>query len=502
MDGAPQADRVDDARGRGVPAGVRRGGVRGDRPAGGFHPNWGDDFEPPWANSRWGRPERHRRRVHGRVVFAVLIFLIEALGVHWASENQAPVRLMDHLGYGLIALGCFAMIWRIRWRIPALIVTIAATVAYVLLGYPYGPFFLSSLISIVGALRARHRTGTWITLAAGYTVYVTLGHIVPSTAGHPIITPSVTTAILVAAWIIVACAVGEGIRNRTERMAEISRTYAEQQRTRTEQKRRQESEERLRIAAELHDVLGHHLSLINVQAGVGLHLMNDDPAQARTSLETIKQASAEALGEVRAVLSMLRDKDERAPRAPAPGLADLRALIDEEHTVIEGAPQPLPPDVDRAAFRITQESLTNVRRHAGEHATATVVVAYEPDRLRLVITDDGVGPDPAYGSADGPDRDGVAAGRPAGDDAQAGSIAAALGAAAARPVTPRPTAARPAGTRPPADDDASAPTGEPGSGIVGMRTRAEALGGTLTTGPAPGGGFRVVAELPLPHANR
>jgi len=110
---------------------------------------------------------------------------------------------------------------------------------------------------------------------------------------------------------------------------ELSRTHAEQARVRAEQQRRQASEERLRIARELHDVLGHHLSLISVQAGVGLHLMDDQPEQARTALLAIKQASAEALREVRAVLGVLRADEEQAPRAPAPSLANLATLAED-----------------------------------------------------------------------------------------------------------------------------------------------------------------------------
>ncbi|MFE0516827.1 sensor histidine kinase, partial [Streptomyces sp. NPDC058964] len=202
--------------------------------------------------------------------------------------------------------------------------------------------------------------------------------------------------------------------------------------------RRRADEERLRIARELHDVLAHSISVINVQAGVGLALLDTDPEQARTALTTIKAASKEALGEVRQVLDTLRAPGA-APRAPAPGLDRLPELVEQAAgaglTVdVEGAPPSLPPGAGLAAFRIVQEALTNVVRHSGSrHAR----VCFEDDdggALRLRIDDDG----PANG----------------------------------------------------------AEAGGSGNGLAGMRERAAALGGTIEAGPRPDGGFRVLAVLP------
>jgi signal transduction histidine kinase len=214
------------------------------------------------------------------------------------------------------------------------------------------------------------------------------------------------------------------------------------ERTQAEEARRRAGEERLRIARELHDVLAHNISLINVQAGVALHLMDEQPGQSRTALVAIKQASNDALGELRSVLDVLRQGDEAPPRAPASGLAQLDSLVAgagatglEVRTRVEGLPRPLPAGTDLTAFRIVQESLTNVTRHAGP-ASATVLVRYGPDDLTVRVDDDGRGP-----------------------------------AAAAGPGN--------------------------GNGIRGMRERVAALGGELTTGPRPGGGFRVQARLPI-----
>jgi signal transduction histidine kinase len=251
-------------------------------------------------------------------------------------------------------------------------------------------------------------------------------------------------AYAVGAWTAVAYGFAEAIRVRVAQAAAMARAHAEEERARAEQERaaqeqqrRQAIEERLRIARELHDVLGHHLSLINVQAGVGLHLMEEHPEQARAALTAIKQASSEALGEVRGVLAALRPHDEAPPKTPAPGLADVEDLVAAAglpvELTIEGTPSALPPDLDRAAYRIVQEALTNVRRHGGPDSEARLTLAYGPDRLGLRVVNNGA-------RVDGPAQ---------------------------------------------------------GNGIAGMRERATALGGTLRAGPRAEGGFEVVADLPV-----
>jgi signal transduction histidine kinase len=375
---------------------------------------------------------------------AIIVLVVEIVGVRVAGAHQPGARHLDQLGYALVAIGALALTVRRRFRATSLLITLAATVGYVVLGYPYGPIFLAALISVFSAVRAGYRHWVWPACAVAYLAFVALGHVVSHVGGVPLRTPGIGTAVVVAAWTLVVIAAAEGARVRTERFAEMARTRAEQARTRTEQERRQASEERLQIARELHDVIGHHLSLINVRAGVGLHLMDERPDQARVALEAIKQASAEALGEVRAVLAALRPKDEAAPRAPAPSLANLAALVDPAATEIVGDPVPLPPEVDRAAYRIVQESLTNVRRHAGPEARARVTITYRDDQLLIRTVDNGTAP-PASAA-----------------DSQRG----------------------------------------PGDGIAGMRARSEALGGSLEAGRGPDGGFVVTASLPLRPASR
>jgi signal transduction histidine kinase len=288
---------------------------------------------------------------------------------------------------------------------------------------------------VIGALREGRRIPVWILTGVGYALLVGLGRLPGAPVRYLRFGEALAAAVAIAAVLLL----GEAVRVQARYLAELARTRAEQARTRAEQERRQASEERLRIARELHDVLGHHLSLISVQAGVGLHLMDERPEQARAALQAIKQASAEALREVRSVLGVLRAEDEQAPRSPAPSLANLDTLAEDAgaRTVVEGQPRELPAELDRAAYRIAQEALTNVRRHAGPSAQATITLAYAADGLTLRICDDGAGGVPS----------------------------------------------------------------DTGNGIAGMRARAAALGGTLTAGPGPAGGFQVEAHLPFGGAS-
>jgi signal transduction histidine kinase len=361
----------------------------------------------------------------------VLVGVVQVLGTRVAALHQPSPRALDVWGYLLLLAGPAALLVRRRYRVAAVAVTVAAAVSYLALGYPYGPVLFAPLVAVLGALRAGYRGPVWALVGAGYALLVGVGYL----PGVPARRPGLLDSLGMLAVIVVVLLLGEAARVQSRYLAELARTRAEQARVRAEQQRRQSSEERLRIARELHDVLGHHLSLINVQAGVGLHLMDGQPEQARTALLAIKQASAEALREVRSVLGVLRVEDEQAPRTPAPSLANLDALVADAGAVavVDGQPIKLPAELDRAAYRIAQEALTNVRRHAGPGAQAQVTIGYAADALTVRVHDDGSG------------------GEPSGD----------------------------------------------GNGIAGMRARAAALGGTLAAGPAPDGGFLVEARLPF-----
>jgi signal transduction histidine kinase len=224
-----------------------------------------------------------------------------------------------------------------------------------------------------------------------------------------------------------------------------------------EEGRRRADEERLRVARELHDVVSHSIAMINFRAGVALHVIDRRPEEAKAALEAIRQGSTGAMQELRAALGVLRDPGG-SPRAPGPGLAQLGELVAgvagagrAVEVVVEGDPAELPPAADLAAYRVVQESLTNVVRHAGP-AAATVRVAYRPDQVVVEVTDNG------------------------GESASG------------RRSEPW--------SRPPADGP-PIPTGRvAGRGIAGMRERVAVAGGELDAGPRPGGGFQVTARLP------
>ena len=295
-----------------------------------------------------------------------------------------------------------------------------------------------------------HRRLARATVAAGWAVFLWLA---PALGNGPV--PSVGDCVGLAAWLLVLTVAAEGVRGRRERIAALRRS-------REQEGLRMAEEERLRIARELHDVLAHNISLINVQSGVALHLLDEHPEQARSALSIINEASGEALREMRSVLGVLRGVDEHAPRRPTAGLERLDELVAHsaasgvEVTVHRhGSERPLPTAVDLAAFRIVQESLTNVARHA-PGAAAEVTLQYGEQALELTVQN-GTPPtrDPAV--AVGARTDGAAAG--------------------------------------------TAGTAGTGNGILGMRERATALRGALEAGSGPEGGFRVHARLPYAGAS-
>src|SRR6266542_944234 len=385
------------------------------------------------TNHTTGWPAHARpggRRGGGSPIWlSVKVGVPQVLITYLASQRNVGRRDVDALALALLALGPLALAWRRRWPVAVLAVNLATTEAYYLLGYEWGPAFLSLAVAFWTTLSAGRRVPAWLLAGAGYGSYFGLAFLVGREPRH-----SLAHAVGVAAWLLLVLVVAEVGRARREQATEVMRT-------REEEARRRASDERLRIARELHDVVAHNISLINVQASTALHLIDERPEQARTALAAIKQASKEALGELRSVLDVLRQVDEASPRAPTAGLASLDDLVArtaaaglEVRTRVEGEPRALPAGVDLAAFRIVQEALTNVARHAGP-ASATVRVAYGDDDLTVQVDDDGRGP--GGGTSGG------------------------------------------------------------GNGIPGMRERAAALGGRLRAGPRPGGGFQVLASLPL-----
>jgi signal transduction histidine kinase len=335
----------------------------------------------------------------------------------------------EHLGAAdwiLLVAGPLALTVRHRYPVAVLWVAFAATLT------PSGAWSanLSLIVAFFVAATGGHRRAAWVVIVVGYACAVWLA---PLAYGHP--AGSAQFALLLLGWLAGLVAAAEAVRLTRERAAHGRAA-------RQLEERRRASEERLQMARELHDVIGHNISLINVQAGVGLDLWDSQPEQARAALTAIRAVSKDALGELRTMLAALRQVGEDAPRRPAPGLDRLPDLIATTRAAgvpvrseTAGERGPLPAAVDLAAYRIIQESLTNVARHAGR-ATATVRLSYAPGWLGIEVSDTGRLP------------------------------AAGTGRASA------------------------------GSGIAGMRERAAAVGGTLTAGPRPGGGFAVTARLP------
>jgi signal transduction histidine kinase len=386
-------------------------------------------------------------------VLPVLLAFIELGGTVGAQQNQEGIRQLNALGVFLLLAAPACLLLRRRHPVPTLVAVAVLVEAYLQWHFPWGPFMLSLIAAMLNAVMRGHRGAAW-TLTAG--LYAADAAIL---AGRGESMRSWQTLVILAAVLTLALVVGEAARVTRERAIEVTRAASEA-------RLRQASDERLRIARELHDVLAHNISLINVQAGVALHLMDGDPEQARTALTAIRQASKDVLGELRAALGVLRGDGESAPRSPTPDLARLPELIEQVRgaglavrTRIGDLPD-LPAPVELAAFRIVQEALTNVRRHAGT-ATATVTIEYAGGTLTVRVDDDGAGSaataEPGSGTATGSTGSG---GTGSGGTGSGGTDSAG------------------------------------GSGIAGMRERAIALGGTLTAGPH-GHGFRVEARLPV-----
>ncbi|WP_408645951.1 sensor histidine kinase [Streptomyces odonnellii] len=399
---------------------------------------WAENRGPGAFGAHGGRWERWERWERRRLPWAstLLLAVFVLVGTAFAARGQHSQRLpLDNYARLLLLAGPALLLFRHRRPVVAVFGVSAIALVYFAAGYPYGPIFLTVGVACYAAIAAGHRRAAWWAVGSLW-----LGHLLIAHWLYRWLPPPHDRAapwgqeLVIAAFVVALCAASELVRVRREQWA---REGAER---RAAEKRRQD-EERLRIARELHDVLAHSISVINVQAGVGLALLDSDPEQARTALTTIKAASKEALGEVRQVLDTLRTPGD-APRAPAPGLDRLPELVEQAagagltvEIVRDGRRIALPPGTDLAAFRIIQEALTNVVRHSGSR-TARVRLGYAPGLLELLIDDAG----PATG----------------GD------------------------------------------AGGSGNGLVGMRERAAALGGTIEAGPGPVGGFRVRATLPLP----
>jgi signal transduction histidine kinase len=395
-----------------------------------------------WAE-RWPVWQDQRARdIASGVLLTVVLTLASYAEAHPQSPkdqvlNGHPVPYTPTAAYLLVVAACLVLVARRRYPLAVLALSGAAVVTYSLLGYVNGAVLLAPAIALFSVARA---------VSLRWTVLVsvlTLGALMTATAVSNPFGRTGGGFDLIPALIAAAVFGGIAVRNRNAYVASI------QARAEGEALRRVD-EERLRIARELHDVVAHTMATINVQAGMAAHVLADQPAVAGEALATIRAASKDGLRELRAILNVLRQADEGDPTQPAPGLGQLDALVSGAGRAglpvavrRFGSPRKLPAPVDVTAYRIVQESLTNVIRHAGP-ATATVIVSYDGLGLQLEVTDTGLGVGPG----------------------------------------PLPLASPASGTG--------------GYGLTGMRERVAAVGGTIQAGPAPGGGFRVLARLPAP----
>ena len=293
-----------------APVGDRWGGERRARGAlGRASPDAG--FGPPWAGrGPWG-PGRAPQ-----VALAVVLAVVQVVGSLGAQRAQPDRRPIDLLALALLLTGPVALALMTRTRVPVVAVTVGvATGAYLVLGYPYGPVVLSLVVALVAAVLTGHRLVAWL-VAGG----VLVAHGV-ATALDPDRGWSWAAATATLAWALLVLTLAEVGRVRRERALTHRRALAEQ-------RRRRAGEDRLRIAQELHDVVAHHMSLINVQASVALHLRGTHPEQVDEALRVIKGASKEALVELRSLIEVLREGDGPAPRHPAASLAALDDLVE------------------------------------------------------------------------------------------------------------------------------------------------------------------------------
>jgi signal transduction histidine kinase len=348
----------------------------------------------------------------------LVVAVAAAMTLTITVANEPDSRSPDVLAYLLgIAVGALLPLHR-RWPMGVLVGSVGVLWIYFSLGYPaFSPavplavaaYFAAAAGQLVPAAALVGGVvlfgGGWQTINDDSDALSVLGR------------QAIADAALLAAVLLL----GEAVRNRRAWANEVAERRVE--------------EERLRIARELHDVMAHTIAGINVQAGVAADVLHDSPEQAKAALRTIREQSRETMAELKGAVGLLREAGP--PRAPAPGLAGLGALVRmasgagvEVDVAVDGARRPLPGAVDLTAYRIVQESLTNVVRHANASA-ATVRVRYEPDAVELLVSDDGRGGN-----------------------------------------------------------------GRSGYGLVGMRERTAAVGGTLIAGPGPEGGFRVRARLP------
>jgi len=376
-------------------------------------------------------------------VAAVMIMGL-CLPAMWSKplDSAGGYRPASVTGALLLVASTLPVAWRRRSPLRVLAVVAVMAVAYEVAGFASTlPFGLVLALYTVAAHCDRRRSR----MAGGLVGAALVVVLLQASRWEPSILQVVANLTIFAmAWLV-----GDNVQVGRARVADLAERAGRAERDRQAEALRAAGEERSRIARELHDIIAHSLSVMIVQAGGARRILSQDPDQAADALASIEFTGRQAMTEMRRLLGVLRDDrhEEEASFAPQPSLSSLPALVEHYADAgllvsleVSGAERGLPPGVDLSAYRIVQEALTNVLRHAGT-ATATVRVAYDDRGVELEIHDDGNGK--AVGTGDGN-----------------------------------------------------------GHGLAGMRERVQLFGGDLVAGPKPGGGFRVTARLPLEPMRR
>jgi signal transduction histidine kinase len=370
-------------------------------------------------------------RAHGVdllwLVPLAVVVLVGSWFTNLPEEHAAPAGYQPWLAAALGAAAVTGLLGSLRWPLRGTAATFGAVTAFVVLDLRDGPIYLS-LAAAAFLVAARVRLRAWLRVVVAGTLAACLGLVLRSVADYDN-QRSLWQLVAVLAVTAAGAAIGTLTRGRALAVIERARTVATQ--------------EQLRVAQGLHDGVGHGLAVIAMQAGVGLHVLDRDPAAVRVALEAIRDSARESLDALRAEVAQISGEHvpgEPAPRRPRQGVGDLGALVDRVRTAgltieVTGSPGELPEPVSAVVYGVVQEGLTNVLRHASA-TTVSVRLDRSPERVAVTVEDDGRG-----------------AGQP---------------------------------TRP-----------DEGMGLRGMRERVQALGGDFSAGPRSTGGFAVHAVLPL-----
>ena len=379
--------------------------------------------------------------IDGMAAFVVFgLMAVQLTGTGHRLAGQAPTTPLALL---LAVVIVAPILTHRRFALASLAVCLAAVVVYAAGRYVAYPGLAVFVLTFGIALHSRERVA--IVALAGSAAAVTVSLSLQPSGVAPLDNWVESELGVLVAWLA-----GRNLRHRQARWAELHARAERLEREREEQAQRTVTEERLRIARELHDVIAHSMSVIAVQSAVGHHVMDTQPGQARQALAAIEATSRSALTEMRRLLGVLRQEGQtRGSLAPAPGLADLGSLVAQVQDAglqvcvsVDGQRGAVPPGIDLSAYRIIQEALTNVIKHAGS-PSAEVWIRYRADSLTVEIADQGQ-----------------------------------------RALNTVPAHVLPA-------------RNGSGHGIIGMRERVAVFGGEFTAGPGPDGGFRVRARFPI-----